>query len=126
MDKVLISPSPSLFTLNCKHRPKPTNLPDLRTHSNRLRGEDSQWFGYLQSLPQAIADLALFWGYDYYGTADRPAVERDPTMNFRLRDSEDAKAWLTNTEVHKEIRRLEEDNEISVVSLDTDLAIFPY
>jgi hypothetical protein len=27
-----------------------------------LRGQDSKWFGYLQSLPRETVDIAIFWG----------------------------------------------------------------
>jgi len=27
-----------------------------------LRGQDSKWFGYIQSLPRETVDIAIFWG----------------------------------------------------------------
>lgn len=34
----------------------------LALYGEILRGQDSKWFGYLQSLPREIVDIAIFWG----------------------------------------------------------------
>ncbi|KAG1876606.1 hypothetical protein DFJ58DRAFT_649721 [Suillus subalutaceus] len=34
----------------------------LALYGEILRGQDSKWFGYLQSLPRETVDIAVFWG----------------------------------------------------------------
>lgn len=66
----------------------------LPPSSDRLLGEESEWFGYLESLPRDLVDLALFWGSD--------------ATNMRshdLRDGKEAMLWLRGTEVEKELAK---------------------
>lgn len=51
-------------------------------------GEESKWYGYLQSLPTSVVPNALFWGHDDAGMGDH--------------DGREARAWLDGTEVEKE------------------------
>lgn len=75
-----------------------------------LQGETSPWFEYLESLPQDIVDIALFWecghgGGDY--TDSQGAETDDACINFddlnstrrRHLDGIEAIAWLRGTEV---------------------------
>ncbi|EPT01804.1 hypothetical protein FOMPIDRAFT_1048399 [Fomitopsis schrenkii] len=59
------------------------------------QGEASRWYGYLQSLPSETVPIALLWG-------DRDALGSDP-------DGEDARAWITGTEIDRTLRG--EDNQ---------------
>ncbi|KIK48130.1 hypothetical protein CY34DRAFT_32995, partial [Suillus luteus UH-Slu-Lm8-n1] len=34
----------------------------LALYGEILRGHDSKWFGYIQSLPRETVDIAIFWG----------------------------------------------------------------
>ena len=67
--------------------------------TNRLYGQESHWFGYLQSLPSETVDLALFWGVDV-GNGSR-----------RFRDGHEAVTWVTGTELEKEMRGSTEPDE---------------
>lgn len=51
-------------------------------------GEESKWYGYLQSLPTSVVPNALFWGHDAAGMGDD--------------DGREARAWLNGTEAEKE------------------------
>lgn len=87
--------------------------------SNRLRGERSQWFGYLQSLPQNIIDLPVFWGVDHidwFTTDTESAISR-----CLLDDAKEATAWATGTEIDKELRRSAETGHTLLVSHDSIL-----
>lgn len=84
----------------------------------RLQGEDSHWFGYLQSLPQEPVDLALFWGadeitdmYTVVTKVSHPAIVRF--------DSQEAMTWITGTELEKEMRRSTETGQTLIVSHDS-------
>lgn len=56
-------------------------------HSCRERGTSSRWYGYLQSLPDTVVTLPVFWGLEFEeGT---------------LEDGKNALKWLKGTEVEK-------------------------
>lgn len=91
----------------------------LRPIRNRLRGEHSAWFGYLQSLPRDTVEIALFWGVDdAVGHRRRRAGDlcesksefesahgfSDEAANLRQRDGHAAAAWLPGTQVERELR----------------------
>lgn len=57
-----------------------------------MLGEESEWFGYLESLPRDVVDLALFWGHDLgSGSTDV--------------DGKEAMLWLKGTQVEKELTK---------------------
>ncbi|EMD38232.1 hypothetical protein CERSUDRAFT_113385 [Gelatoporia subvermispora B] len=58
-------------------------------YAELLRGSASQWYGYLQSLPIRTVPLALFWGVPETACDDE--------------DGEQARLWITNTQVEKEL-----------------------
>ncbi|EPQ56414.1 hypothetical protein GLOTRDRAFT_138148 [Gloeophyllum trabeum ATCC 11539] len=60
--------------------------------------ESSKWYGYLQSLPAATVDLALFWGTEQSRLLFDAAA---------IADGIEASAWLQGTEVEKELRNSE-------------------
>jgi hypothetical protein len=62
---------------------------------NRLHGEESYWFGYLQSLPQEPLPLALFWGI---------SDEILDIDKVRFRDEQEAATWIRGTELEKEMQ----------------------
>lgn len=59
---------PWLFDLNYSCLDPPTYailwfiVCQNRLFAPSLRGQDSKWFGYLQSLPRETVDTAIFWG----------------------------------------------------------------
>jgi len=55
-------------------------------HFGRLNGRSSRWFGYIQSLPDSIVDLPLFWGMECL---------TDHQVGGRIAELE----WLRGTEV---------------------------
>jgi hypothetical protein len=59
---------------------------------NRLKGESSRWFGYLQSLPENIVDLPMFWSLEDVGEQ-------------HLHDGSEGLAWLRGTEIEKQMIR---------------------
>ncbi|RDX41925.1 SET domain-containing protein [Lentinus brumalis] len=65
----------------------------LALYSEILRGAQSRWFGYLQSLPTTIVPIARLWGH--------PAAFPDET------DAREACGWTHGTEVQRELQ----DNE---------------
>ncbi|OSX61040.1 hypothetical protein POSPLADRAFT_1182201 [Postia placenta MAD-698-R-SB12] len=60
----------------------------LTLYHELTMGEESEWYGYLQSLPTSVVPNALFWGHDDAGMGDH--------------DGREARAWLDGTEVEKE------------------------
>ena len=66
-----------------------------------LKGTQSEWHGYLQSLPTGAVDLPLFW---------------DQATNRN--DSEDgleALGWLRGTAVERILRAVQEDGSTLIV-----------
>ncbi|KAJ3851944.1 hypothetical protein EV368DRAFT_83037 [Lentinula lateritia] len=51
------------------------------------RGTSSRWYGYLQSLPDTVVSLPVFWGLEFEAGT--------------LEDGKDALRWLKGTEVEK-------------------------
>src|SRR5271170_3377103 len=115
-------PSPWPCTPRCK--------PDLRhwflflffcnSHlrmMDRLIGSDSRWYGYLQSLPQDLVDIALFWGCTSDtdinngiapGETSRPKGTDSHLSQRRALDGTEALTWLRGTEVEKQLRGSED------------------
>jgi hypothetical protein len=82
-----------------------------------LIGNDSRWSGYLQSLPQDLVDIALFWGCDV--STNDTDINNDiaPDETFkpkgtdskrRALDGTEALTWLRGTEVEKQLRGSED------------------
>ncbi|KAF9221406.1 hypothetical protein BS17DRAFT_265146 [Gyrodon lividus] len=99
----------------------------LALYGELLRGPNSRWFGYLQSLPRETVDIAMFWGASdvistgpcicpsrgcynaLSGDRDRPAEvtwDNEPDVRcptcVRLHDGQNAKAWLDVTDADVE------------------------
>jgi hypothetical protein len=89
--------------------------------NNRLQGKDSHWFGYLQSLPKELVDLALFWGIGD-GMTDTPSdvseVDNQSAAGGRFLDEQQAMTWITGTELEKEMRGSAETGQTLLVSQD--------
>jgi len=96
-----------------------------------LRGQDSRWFGYLQSLPREIVDIAIFWGVedvidfsscvnssrgrtvpsqsavgndgDNVGLTCSHAELPEYAPSLRLLDGKQARMWLSCTDTEKEL-----------------------
>ncbi|KAI0080163.1 SET domain-containing protein [Panus rudis PR-1116 ss-1] len=66
----------------------------LAVYIELLKGRDSRWFGYLQSLPQEPVDIALFWGSDELDRC-RPDEARE--------DRKLARTWVVGTEIDREL-----------------------
>ncbi|RPD55360.1 SET domain-containing protein [Lentinus tigrinus ALCF2SS1-7] len=71
----------------------------LALYSEILRGAQSRWFGYLQSLPASIVPIARLWGH--------PAAFADDA------DAQEAYRWLQGTEVQRE---LQDDEGMSLLT----------
>lgn len=95
-----------------------------------LRGRDSRWFGYLQSLPRETVDLSIFWGVEdvidfsssvcssrgrttpsqsavgYVGPSRSPMELPGHTPSLQLLDGKQARTWLSCIEVEKELDSL--------------------
>ncbi|KAJ3880005.1 hypothetical protein F5051DRAFT_483120 [Lentinula edodes] len=54
------------------------------------RGTSSRWYGYLQSLPDTVVSLPVFWGLEF----------EEGTLED-IEDGKDALKWLKGTEVEK-------------------------
>ncbi|PPQ67954.1 hypothetical protein CVT26_005834 [Gymnopilus dilepis] len=67
-----------------------------------LRGTQSRWHGYIQSLPTGIVDLPMFWRLD---TTD---ISKDG-------DGREALAWLRGTEANKVINATSDDSLTTLV-----------
>lgn len=61
----------------------------IRCPRSRLKGKESAWYSYLQSLPVSRVDIALLWEFD----VDNGDV-----------DSREALEWIRGTEVSNELR----------------------
>jgi hypothetical protein len=92
-----------------------------------LRGQDSRWFGYIQSLPRVTVDIAIFWGIEdvinfssCLGSSrgrtapSQSAVDNveparslvelpEHTPSLQLQDGKQARMWLSCTEAEKEL-----------------------
>lgn len=68
----------------------------------RLKGAESRWYPYLQSLSAAIVPIARLWG-------DTSAFPDDA-------DSQEASLWIHGTEIQKELQD-EEGNLLMVMLL---------
>ncbi|KAG2056853.1 hypothetical protein BDR06DRAFT_952509 [Suillus hirtellus] len=103
----------------------------LALYGEILRGQDSKWFGYLQSLPRETVDTAIFWGakdvIDFRscvcssrgGTIPSHSANGDDAGNvgaacsntefpecvpcLQYLDSKRARMWLSCTEAEKEL-----------------------
>jgi hypothetical protein len=116
------------FTLNCESFTfdiEPDCLispPRVRIYvHNRLKGRDSHWFGYLQSLPKEPVALALFWGVGV-GITDTPRdvseVNNQSATGGCFLDGQQAMTWITGTELEKELRGSAETGQTLLVSQD--------
>ncbi|KDQ61613.1 hypothetical protein JAAARDRAFT_171946 [Jaapia argillacea MUCL 33604] len=75
----------------------------LALYSELLQGQKSRWYGYLQSLPSEIVDIALFWS-----TYDRnPHVEHVDKEDALL-----AHAWIKGSEIENCMRDKESGENI--------------
>ncbi|KAG1741063.1 hypothetical protein EDB19DRAFT_732191 [Suillus lakei] len=109
----------------------------LALYGEILRGQDSKWFGYLQSLPRETVDIAIFWGVkdvinfrscvcssrgrtvpsqsaigddaDNVGAACSSAEfpERAPSLQYL--DGKRARMWLSCTGAEKELDGLTDE-----------------
>ena len=85
-------PCHSRCTLKCEHEDRQLARPHRpQATPNRLIGESSRWFGYLQSLPAGIVDLPMFWNCEI--------------PNDRFEDGAKAFRWLRGTEVERNMKR---------------------
>ncbi|KAG0709169.1 hypothetical protein DFH29DRAFT_886846 [Suillus ampliporus] len=103
----------------------------LALYGEILRGQDSRWFGYLQSLPRETVDIAIFWGVeDVVDLRSCVCSSRGPTISsqsaigddvdtveftcssaelpecapsLQLLDGKRARMWLSCTEAEKEL-----------------------
>lgn len=92
---------------------------------SRLRGSESRWFGYLQSLPDKTVDIAILWGAPIanlercvcldtcpmtgdHEDSDTCDISISSTCSHcaRMHDGRNAKAWLEATEAEQELRGL--------------------
>ncbi|KIL00769.1 hypothetical protein PAXRUDRAFT_821352 [Paxillus rubicundulus Ve08.2h10] len=115
------SPSQGISSIPHGHG-APLSL-SLALYCELLRGPKSRWFGYLQSLPREIVDIAMFWGADDVintgpctcpsrgcSNIDRDIVRGDTyhtpdaqcSACAQLHDGQNAKAWLEVTEAYRE------------------------
>ncbi|KAH7913068.1 hypothetical protein BJ138DRAFT_697390 [Hygrophoropsis aurantiaca] len=71
-----------------------------------LLREESRWFGYLDSLPREIVDIALFWGEE-----DDDDFSICPTCSScqRYQDGSAARRWLLSTEAGRGLKGLQEE-----------------
>lgn len=79
----------------------------MATNQTRLRGEESPWYGYVQSLPVIPVDIALLWGEDAHicPTSQSPSDSGGDNLDTEHRvDSIDARQWIKGTEVEKQLR----------------------
>lgn len=91
-------------------RGKQSHFPEIVDGiSNRLKGLDSRWFGYIQSLPRQPVGIALLWGSDLV----QQQQQQEPG-SLSNRDSELARIWAKGTEIEKEGRG--EDGKLLLVS----------
>ena len=67
-----------------------------------LKGNQSEWHGYLQSLPTEAVDIPLFW--------DQAANQNDSV------DGLAALGWLRGTAVERILRAVQEDGSTLIVS----------
>ncbi|KAL4072916.1 hypothetical protein V8B97DRAFT_276735 [Scleroderma yunnanense] len=92
----------------------------LALYGELLRGSESRWFGYLQSLPRKTVDIAAFWaahvanleccvnpnaGQEGSVTCSIP-LGTNCSHCTRIHDERNARAWLGATEAEKELRNL--------------------
>jgi len=102
----------------------------LALYGEILRGQDSRWFGYLQSLPRETVDIAIFWGVEdvidfsscAFSSRGRIAPSQtavvsvggnvgtrfpmelpEDTPSLQLLDGKQARIWLSCTEAEKEL-----------------------
>ena len=92
-----------------------------------LRGQDSRWFGYIQSLPRETVDLSIFWGVEdvidfsssvcssrgrttpsqsavgYVEPSGSPMELPGHTPSLQLLDGKQARMWLSCIETEKEL-----------------------
>lgn len=90
-----------------------------------LRGQDSKWFGYLQSLPRETVDMAIFWGVkdvidfrSWETVPSQSAIGDDAsnvgaacpnsefpeyTSSLQYLDGKRARMWLSCTRAEKEL-----------------------
>ncbi|KAI6044194.1 hypothetical protein EDC04DRAFT_411841 [Pisolithus marmoratus] len=89
----------------------------LVLYGELLRGPESRWYGYLQSLPRETVDIAVFWGDAVANST--PSKDFDTshaTCNVcqggvcasceRIYDGRNAMAWLQATEAARELNDL--------------------
>ncbi|KAG1746732.1 uncharacterized protein EDB91DRAFT_111339 [Suillus paluster] len=100
----------------------------LALYGEILRGQDSRWFGYLQSLPRETVDIAIFWGVedvinfrscvcssrgciissqsaigDDVGSTCSSAEFPECAPSHQLLDGKRARMWLSCTEAEMEL-----------------------
>lgn len=93
----------------------------LALYGELLRGPESRWYGYLQSLPRETVDIAVFWGDSVANsTSNKDSGDAShATCNVcqgdtcasckQIRDGRNAMAWLRVTEAIKELNDLMHD-----------------
>ncbi|KAI6112873.1 hypothetical protein F5141DRAFT_1003421 [Pisolithus sp. B1] len=93
----------------------------LALYGELLRGPESRWYGYLQSLPRETVDIAVFWGDSVANsTSNKDSGDAShATCNVcqgdtcasckQIRDGRNAMAWLQVTEAIKELNDLMHD-----------------
>lgn len=65
-----------------------------------LRGLESRWSGYLQSLPQSAVDIALLWADDQLPQG----LDQGRKEDLNIEDVRHARAWAAGTELSRELR----------------------
>lgn len=90
------TPCQSCYTLKCEHEETQRDRSDRPSPPNRLAGESSRWFGYLQSLPVGIVDLPIFWNSE--------------SPDYRSNDGYEAIKWLKGTQVERYMKRQSENS----------------
>ncbi|TCD68415.1 hypothetical protein EIP91_010816 [Steccherinum ochraceum] len=77
----------------------------LALYGELLKGSNSRWFGYLQSLPRGTVGIALLWGAR--SVKEDQSAAQHPNASHPLKyeeDGEQARLWASGTEIEKELK----------------------